>query len=206
MEAHYITKRTSECYLCWRLWRRLINGMSISLLSVIFPPMGLSPLHSTYALFLSLLTPSSPPKAPSKWHLLRLGVPEKEKDKESEQWWKKVFLVHLSVWKWFILCCLVTKEQASVLESDRCHKSVSLCVSVCLWVAFYFVVSGKQWHWILTRDMSSRFCVCVNVIVAGEPSAIKRHQNLCRTQSRQEGVWIFSWCQWSHHPIAYLPF
>lgn len=71
-----------------------------------------------------------------------------------------MFLVHLSVWKWFIFCRLITKERASVLELDRCHKSLSFCVSDCLWVAFYFVVSGKQWHWILTRGMSSRFCVC----------------------------------------------
>lgn len=98
------------------------------------------------------------------------------------------FTSTVSVLKWTIFCRLLTKDHPAVSESDRClcNETYSfVCVCVCLWAVCFRLLlqASTDIGYLLERGVPDSVCTCV--IVTGEPSAIKRHQNICWTVSTQ---------------------
>lgn len=170
--------------------------MRISLLSVFFPPLCL------FSPSLHLLPLSLPPPHSHKLFLNDIfwGLPSQKTPSrilESNGWWRGALLACLSVLVVINISQLNTPLSLSQTDVFR-GKHVSFCVSVCLRAVCFSLLLQAIADIGYLSERSAPDCLCegVCVIVVGEPSAIKRHQNICRTVSRQEGEWIFSW--WWH--------
>lgn len=93
--------------------------------------------------------------------------------------------------------CSVWLRQTSV-DGNALRLRSCMCMCVCMLRGSVFRLFPVQTPDSYQREALQVVCTCA--CMSGGPSAIKRHQNICPTVSRQEGVWIFSWWRRHRHP------